>query len=63
MSLRHLLAVVFVFVAGIASAQTVSITGRVTDAQQGAVANAVVTLNPSSAAQSACGLFVFLSGA
>src|SRR5262245_7150121 len=50
MSQRHLLVVVFLFVASAVSAQTVSITGRVSDAQEGAVANAVVTLNPSSAA-------------
>jgi vitamin B12 transporter len=49
MSLRPLLVVCFVFLATVVSAQTVSITGRVADAQQGAVANAVVTLNPSSA--------------
>jgi hypothetical protein len=50
MSLRHLLVIVFVFVATAVSAQTNSITGRVTDAQEGAVAAAVVTLDSSSAA-------------
>ncbi len=52
MSLRHLLVVVFVivFVADVASAQTVSITGRVADPQGAVVSAAVVTLNPSSAA-------------
>src|SRR4026208_551402 len=50
MSLRPLLVVVFVFVAGIASAQTVPITGRVADPQGAVVSGAVVTLNPSSAA-------------
>jgi len=50
MSLRHLLVIVLVFVATAVSAQTNSITGRVTDAQEGAVAAAVVTLDSSSAA-------------
>jgi len=50
MSLRHLLVVAFVFVAGLASAQTVSITGRVADPQGAVVSGAVVTLNPSSTA-------------
>jgi len=40
----------FVFVASVASAQTVSITGRVLDPQGAVVSGAVVTLNPSSAA-------------
>src|SRR6185436_20427637 len=35
---------------GVASAQTLSVTGRVADPQGAAVANAVVTLNPSSTA-------------
>jgi len=50
MSLRDLLLVSFVFVASVASAQTVSITGRVADPQGAVVSGAVVTLNPSSAA-------------
>src|SRR5215510_2814604 len=50
MSPRHLLVVLFVFVASVASAQTVSITGRVADPQGAVVSAAVVTLNPSSAA-------------
>src|SRR5262245_53317119 len=50
MSLRHLLVVSLVLVASVASAQTVSITGRVADPQGAVVSGAVVTLNPSSAA-------------
>lgn len=43
MSLRHLLVVVFLLVASVASAQTVSITGRVADPQGAVVSAAVVT--------------------
>src|SRR4030095_14561071 len=50
MSPRHLFVVSFVFVASVASAQTVSSTGRVADPQGAVVSGAVVTLNPSSAA-------------
>ena len=50
MSLRHMFVASFVFVASVASAQTVSITGRVADPQGAIVSGAVVTLNSSSAA-------------
>jgi outer membrane cobalamin receptor len=53
MSIRHTLApvvVVLLLMSGAASAQTLSVTGRVADPQGAAVANAVVTLNPSSTA-------------
>ena len=53
MSIRYTFvsAVVALLIAsGAASAQTLSVTGRVADPQGAAVANAVVTLNPSSTA-------------
>jgi hypothetical protein len=50
MSLRHFLVVSLVLIASVASAQTISITGRVADPQGAVVSGAVVTLNPSSAA-------------
>jgi Carboxypeptidase regulatory-like domain len=50
MSLRHLLVVSFVFVASVAAAQTVSMSGGVADPQGAVVSGAVVTLNSSSAA-------------
>jgi len=53
MPIRHTLstfAVALLVASGAASAQTLSVTGRVADPQGAAVANAVVTLNPSSAA-------------
>ena len=53
MPIRHTLstfAVALLVVSSAASAQTLSVTGRVADPQGAAVANAVVTLNPSSVA-------------
>src|SRR4030095_8832123 len=50
MSLRHLFVVSFVFVASVASAQTVPITGRVAAPRARVGSGPVVTLNPSSAA-------------